>query len=202
MYVHKKCALKGMDLDMDKRVAGFCGVCHQEGTVYHVEKTEDYYEQIVNSILFKVKDGVRVNTRAEVRARYKADLEADKARKDRDRFNESAPEWERTKEIAPFHDERYGENQTAPLERTSTESPSVPAETSPAEVEEEAESIPEEEPLEIKGDPEPLLEVEDTEETVIAEVPPEEPEEPSKPLAKMTKAELLEYAKSIENNDE
>ena len=71
MYVHKNCAPAGAELDMDKRVGGFCVFCDQEGTVYHVKGEPDYYEQIVAGILYRVRDGVAVNTRAAVRARLR-----------------------------------------------------------------------------------------------------------------------------------
>ena len=99
MYVHKKCAPSGAELDMDKRVGGFCAFCNQEGTVYHVVGTPDYYESIVAGVLYKYQDGKQYNTRASVRKRLKEQMESRRAQKALDDYNERVPVWEEKEDL-------------------------------------------------------------------------------------------------------
>ena len=130
MYVHKKCALKEHELDFEKKAGGFCGVCGQEGTIYHVKGTEDYYEQVIAGVLYRVRDGESENTREAVRKRLKAEMELARARKRVDAHNESSPVWEH---------EKFAPPEVEVVESIPEPEPVLEAETVEEEVEEEEE---------------------------------------------------------------
>ena len=115
MYVHKKCAPSGADLDMEKRVGGFCAICNQSGTIYHVKDTADYYEQIVDSVLYKIVDGKQYNTRAAVRQRLREELAEARATRAMDAHNERVPVWEMKTDNETFkRDESIEEAESIP----------------------------------------------------------------------------------------
>jgi len=59
MYVHRRCAPAGAELDEEKKAGGFCASCGQEGTIFHVVGTIDFYQHILNGVLYNVTDGVQ-----------------------------------------------------------------------------------------------------------------------------------------------
>ena len=93
MYCHRNCALEGQELDFGKKAGGFCGICGMAGTIYHIRGTEDYYEQEIAGVLYRVRDGESENTREAVRRRLKAEAELSRARKLMDGWNESHPDY-------------------------------------------------------------------------------------------------------------
>jgi len=80
MYVHKSCALKEHELDMGKRAGGICHQCGQQGTIYHVKGTADYFEYVLFGVLYKMVEGEAVRPDQEV-----VDVESAKVRAERKR---------------------------------------------------------------------------------------------------------------------
>ena len=167
MYVHKNCAPAGAELDMEKRVGGFCAFCNQAGTIYQVKGTPDYYEAVVDSVLYKYVNGKQFNTRAAVRARLRVELSEARATRAMDAHNERVPVWLQVEENETFRrDESIEEAESIPmrkitdiekldtmiLEISKSEVQSEDAEVSeevvpaepPTDGESEAEEVPEE----------------------------------------------------------
>ena len=194
MYVHKKCAPAGAELELEKKVGGFCAVCGMQASVYHVKGQPDYYEYVLAGVLYKVLDGVTMNTRASVRARLREQGEKRRGVKRMDHYNETHPAYDAVDDATPFEAEWTADIITKIAEKAAIDGFVEEAEERVLEAETVEEEPPEEVPEEV--------DVIEEEEQPIPEEPQEEPEEPSKPLSKMTKAELLEYARSLENGGE
>jgi hypothetical protein len=62
MYVHRACKLSGQEIDREKKAGGFCAICGQSGTVFHVVGTNDYYQHYLNGVLYFVSDGEEYST--------------------------------------------------------------------------------------------------------------------------------------------
>lgn len=213
MYVHEKCAPSGAEIVEESRTAGFCDACDQEGTIYHVKGTEDYYEKIVAGVRLRVVEGVEYSTRAAVRARFRELDYLAKAVRSMDAWNETHPAWEyeadHLKFVAEYaSDEELPEIELPkdhkildasgvkdPLEEEPESIPEIEAETVVVEEEEEAPAPEPEEPAEeeVVAD-EPVRD--DIEE---AEAEPEEEEEPAeKTLEDMSEEELRARLRELE----
>ncbi len=57
MYVHRRCASEGWELMLDKPAFGFCAVCGNQGTIYHVLGTEDEYRFRKGGVDYWCRDG-------------------------------------------------------------------------------------------------------------------------------------------------
>ena len=156
MYCHRNCALEGQELDFEKKAGGYCGICGIEGTIYHIRGTEDYYEQEIAGVLYRVRDGESENTREAVRKRLKAEAELSRARKLMDGWNESHPDYA-ARELEEFLEEQAVEEAEKPLEEESREETVVEEESEPIE-EEAAEAVEPEAEEEATEAPEKALE--------------------------------------------
>jgi hypothetical protein len=151
MYVHKACAPAGAVLEAEKKAGGICANCGQGGTIWHVKGELDYYEYILNSVLYKVTDGVVDCTMSSV-------WEAEKVKHDAAMAERRGKEWARVSKLKgaeqqiPASEVKPHGLSEEPLEELregmdtepwSTATPSRPfiAETVEEVVEEVAESI-------------------------------------------------------------